>query len=314
MQTIAVVGAGLIGRAWAVSFARGGFRVRLHDADPAQLEAAAGFVAEAAAELASVGLLDEPPRTVVARVDTVAEIEAAVADAVLVQESVPERLDAKRRPFATLDRLAPADAVLASSSSAIPASRFAEALAGRARCLVAHPVNPPHLVPLVELVPAPWTDATVVARTAAIVRACGMVPVELRREIDGFVLNRLQGALLREAFTLVAEGLVGVEDCDRVVRDGLGLRWAFMGPFETIDLNAPGGVRDYVERYGPAYARMWEDAPPAAPWDEALVARIEAERRRLLPEARLAERARWRDRRLVALLAHRRQAERDGGS
>lgn len=314
MQTIAVIGAGLIGRAWAVAFARGGFGVRLYDVDREQSRAAQAFVAAAAAELAAAGLLDEPPAMLAARVDTVDELAAAVADTVLVQENLPERLEAKRAIFARLDQLAPPDAILASSSSAIPASRFSEGLAGRARCLVAHPVNPPHLVPLVELVPAPWTSPETVARTREIMQSCGMVPVDVRQEIDGFVLNRLQGALLREAFTLVALGYISVEDCDRVVRDGLGLRWAFMGPFETIDLNAPGGVRDYVARYGPAYARMWENAPPPAAWDEALVARIEAERRRLLPEERLVERARWRDRRLVALLAHRRQAEREMGS
>lgn len=314
METVAVVGAGLIGRAWAVAFARGGFRVRLQDSDPAQLEAARRFVGEAATELAAADLLDEAPEALAARVEPVAELEAAVAGVAMVQENVPERLEAKREVFRQLDRLAPPDAVLASSSSAIPASRFSEDLRSRARCLVAHPVNPPHLVPLVELVPAPWTAPEAVARTRQIMRACGMVPVDVRREIDGFVLNRLQGALLREAFTLVAEGYIGVEDCDRVVRDGLGLRWAFMGPFETIDLNAPGGVRDYVARYGPAYGRMWERAPPPAPWDEALVARIEEERRAVLPQEQLGERARWRDRRLVALLAHRRRAGREIGS
>ncbi|GBD42567.1 L-carnitine dehydrogenase [bacterium HR40] len=314
MRTIAVIGAGLIGRAWAVTFARGGFRVRLQDPDPEQLERARGFAAAALAELHGCGLLAEEPEAVLARIEATADLGAAVAEAELVQENAPERLEVKCELFAELDRLAPEKAVLASSSSAIPASCFTEPLAGRARCLVAHPVNPPHLVPLVELVPAPWTESDTLARAREILQACGMVPVELRREIEGFVLNRLQGALLREAFALVAEGYITVEDCDRVVRDGLGLRWAFMGPFETIDLNAPGGVRDYCARYGPAYARMWAGGPQTAAWDEALVARIEAERRRQLPAEALAARARWRDQRLVALLAHRRQAEREFGA
>lgn len=309
MTTVAIVGAGLIGRAWAVVFARGGFAVRIYDSDAQACEAACRFVAEAAAELNAFGLLEESPAALAARVAIAHELSAAVADCVLVQESVPERLEVKRQLFAELDRLAAPDAVLASSSSAIPASRFTEDLAGRARCLIAHPVNPPHLVPLVELVPAPWTCPEAVARTRAILGACGMVPVDVRREIDGFVLNRLQGALLREAFTLIAEGVIDVADCDRVIRDGLGLRWACMGPFETIDLNAPGGVRDYVARYGPAYARMWQQASPPAAWDEPLIARIEAERRRLLPADQLKARARWRDRRLMALLAHRRKVE-----
>jgi 3-hydroxyacyl-CoA dehydrogenase len=309
MATVAIVGAGLIGRAWAVVFARGGFDVRIYDSDARACETACRFVAEAAAELNAFGLLAESADALAARVQIARELGAAVADCVLVQENVPERLELKRQLFAELDRLAPPDTVLASSSSAIPASRFTDSLAGRARCLIAHPVNPPHLVPLVELVPAPWTAPEAVARARAILSACGMVPVDVRREIDGFVLNRLQGALLREAFTLVAQGVIDVADCDRVVRDGLGLRWAFMGPFETIDLNAPGGVRDYVARYGPAYARMWQEATPPAAWDEPLIARIEDERRRLLPADQLQARARWRDRRLMALLAHRLKVE-----
>ena len=151
--------------------------------------------------------------------------------------------------FAALDALAPAAAVLASSTSAIPASQFTEALAGRARCLVAHPVNPPHLVPVVELCGAPWTAAATIERARAVMTEVGQVPIVVRRELDGFILNRLQGALLSEAMRLVGEGYVSPEDLDKTVAHGLGLRWSFMGPFATIELNAPGGVADYCARY-----------------------------------------------------------------
>ena len=134
------------------------------------------------------------------------------------------------------------DAVLASSTSGIPASAFTEGLAGRARCLVAHPVNPPYLVPLVELCPAPWTDAAVVSRTRALMTSAGQVPATVNKEMDGFALNRLQGALLAEAFRLVADDVISPTDLDALVKHGLGLRWSFMGPLETIDLNAPGGL------------------------------------------------------------------------
>lgn len=216
--------------------------------------------------------------------------------------SGPERIEIKRNLFAALDTLAGAQTILTSSTSAIVASRFTEPLAGRARCLVAHPVNPPHLVPLVELCPTPWTDPATVERARAIYAEVGQVPILVKREIEGFVLNRLQGVLLAEAFRLVREGLVSPEDCDRTVKDGLGLRWSFLGPFATIELNTPGGIADYCARYTGFYRRLSEH--PAAPevWDTANTERILAQwRTPLTPEQHEAE----RDRRLAALRAHK---------
>src|SRR5262249_20259952 len=151
---------------------------------------------------------------------------------------------------AELDRLAAPDAILASSTSTIVASRFTEKLKGRSRCLVAHPVNPPHLVPLVELVGAPWTSPKVIAKAKALYQAVGQVAIVVKKEVDGFILNRLQAVLLAEAFRLVEGGYVTPQDLDKTLKDGLGLRWSFMGPFETIELNAPGGIPDYCGRYG----------------------------------------------------------------
>jgi L-gulonate 3-dehydrogenase len=128
----------------------------------------------------------------------------------------------------------------------------------------------------------------------------------VRKEIHGFILNRLQGALLAEAFRLHADGYVSADDIDRTVRDGLGLRWSFMGPFETIDLNAPGGVADYCARYGGLYHEMAQQQTPRR-WDDEQVRQIERERRELLPAADLRARAAWRDRRLMQLIAHKRK-------
>ena len=173
-----------------------------------------------------------------------------------VQENGPEKIEEKLAIFALLDKLAPPNALLVSSTSAITASRFTEALPGRARCLVGHPVNPPHLVPLVELCGAPWTSPEAIDRARNIYREIGQVPVTINREINGFVLNRLQGALLAEAFRLVGEGYISAEDLDHTVKDGLGLRWSFLGPFETIELNAPGGIPDYCARYTGFYKEL----------------------------------------------------------
>src|SRR5258707_8334799 len=258
---IAVVGAGLIGRAWSMVFARAGRAVSLYDVDRTALPAALTTIKGNLADLAANGLIDDP-EAVVERIVPTESLDEALRGAAYVQENGPEDLAVKRALFRALDAGAAPDAVLASSSSALPASLFTEDLEGRARCLVAHPVNPPYLVPLVELSPAPWTAPETVARTRGLMEAVGQVPVSLNKEIPGFLLNRLQGALLGEAFRLVEEGYCSMADIDRTVKDGLGLRGSFMGPFETIDLNAPGGIADYIRRYGPAYHEMGRSPGP----------------------------------------------------
>jgi L-gulonate 3-dehydrogenase len=301
----AIIGAGLIGRAWAVVFARAGWSVRLFDSAPAQLSAARQLIAQALAEQEQGGLLADA-RAALERIAPCTRLSQALADAAWVQENLPEEVEIKRIAFAELDRLASPDAILASSTSAIVSSHFTADLAGRARCLVAHPVNPPHLVPIIELCGAPWTSEATLDRARITMESLGQVPIVVRREIEGFVLNRLQGALLTEAMRLVADGVVQPDDLDKTVRDGLGLRWSFMGPFETIDLNAPGGVVDYCERYGEVYYEMAQTQLPRR-WDEALVRRIERERRQRLPASELDARSAWRDRRLIELIVHKRR-------
>jgi len=157
------------------------------------------------------------------------------------------------------------------------------------------------------VVPAPWTAPATVDRTANFMRELGQAPIVMKRELDGFVMNRMQGALLQEAFRLVADGYATTEDIDIGIRDGLGLRWAFMGPFETIDLNAPGGVADYARRFGPLYQRIAASCTEQRVWSEDLITRIEQQRREKLPAAELAKRSAWRDRMLMELA--RRRAE-----
>ena len=305
-EHIAIVGAGLIGRAWAIVFARAGCTVAIYDAAPEALAGCEKLLRENIADLAGHGLIAEAPDLVLARIRPVATLAAALQGAVLVQENVRETINAKRAIFAEMDSLAAPDTVLASSTSWLMASEFSEGLPGRHRMLVGHPVNPPYLVPLVEIAPAPWTSPAAVERARDIYARAGQSPVLLNKEITGFLLNRIQGAVLNEALNLYADGYASVEDLDKVLKDGLGLRWSFMGPFETIDLNAPDGVVDYARRYGPTYRKVARGQLPNE-WENDLLRRIEAERREVLPDGRLAERARWRDNRLMALVAHQRR-------
>jgi L-gulonate 3-dehydrogenase len=301
MPRVAIVGSGLIGRSWAIVFARGGFDVALYDAVPGIAHQARSLVAEGLRDLARYERIDaDAPERV--RVET--SLAAALAGAELVQENLPERLELKRELFGELDRLAQPEAILASSTSTIVAHLFTESLPGRHRCLVAHPVNPPHLVPVVELVGAPWTAPEVIARAKAIYEQVEQVPIVVRREIDGFILNRLQAVLLSEAFRLVGDGYVSPQDLDKTVKDGLGLRWSFMGPFETIELNAPGGIADYCARYGESLSRL-SAADPEIYRGKNLDA-ILAQWGQSRPPDRIAARMRWRDQRLAALKAHKR--------
>lgn len=304
-DTVAVVGAGLIGTAWAHVFARAGFQVQVWDPADAQRDRVYSLLQQSLHDHAAHGLVADGPAAL-QRVRVMPTLEAAVQGAVYVQESGPETLEAKQALFERLDALAAPQAVLASSTSALVASRFTARLAGRARCLVAHPVNPPHLVPVVEVCGAPWTDPAVKARAIDILRRAGQVPIDVRREIDGFVLNRLQVALLTEAFRLVHDGVVSPEDLDCTIADGLGLRWAFMGPFETIELNAPGGTADYCRRYVDWFRRYLADPPSPEVWSDAAWQRVVEAWGRAPTTEQIAAKSRWRDGRLAALVAHKR--------
>jgi len=314
MAKVAVIGAGLIGRAWAISFARAGHEVTLADSAPAALDKAMAFVESVLPDLARYDLLEgQSAAEVRKRITTTGDLASALADVAHVQENAPEKLEVKKALFPELDRMAPPDAVLASSTSALLPSAFTASVKGRARCLVVHPINPPYLVPAVEVVPAPWTDPAVVARAADFMRKAGQAPIVMKREIDGFVMNRMQGALLQEAFRLVADGFASVEDVDVGLREGLALRWSFMGPFETIDLNAPEGVRDYVIRYKGIYERLAPSQMRMVEWAGPALDEIERDRRKRLKRDELGKRSIWRDRRLMALAQHKRRAAKDIG-
>jgi len=310
---IAVVGAGLVGSGWAIVFARAGLLVRVFDENQAIREWLIQELKENLEDLASYGLVEDA-QEVLGRIDVCQSLESAVRGASYVQESVLERVDVKQAVCAALDRLLDERAIVGSSTSGIPASAFTGALANRERFVVSHPVNPPYLVPVVEVVPAPWTAPETVEATCALMSEVGQVPVRVSREVEGFILNRLQGALLREAWALYEEGYASAEDIDKTVSEGLGLRWSFIGPFETIDLNAPGGVRDYAQRLGPLYLSIVRSREDPRAWSDDLIGRVEDERRRAVALSDLPKRRTWRDRRLMALAAHKAAQRKQSGT
>jgi L-gulonate 3-dehydrogenase len=303
-KSIAVVGAGLVGRGWAIVFARGGQPVRLFDVTPEKIAEALEVIERNLADLASHRLIANPDE-IRGRIKGTTDLEEALREVLWVQECVFEKLPVKSEIFEALDKKAPAAAILASSTSTFPGSAFTAALRGRHRCLVAHPINPPYLVPLVEIVPTPWTSSEVTENARAFMESLQQVPIVLRREVPGFIVNRLQVALLSEAFRLVEDEVIGAVDLDRAIADGLGLRWAFMGPFETIDLNAPGGIRDYVQRFGQPYYEIALEQTQARRWEEPLVSKVEQERRQVLPVDQLQARQRWRDLYLMSIVANK---------
>jgi len=307
---VAVIGAGFIGRAWAVAFARADMNVAIWSRSEATSQNAIAFLAQVLPSLEEEGLLGELSSQEIlanARIET--RLEAALEGAEYVQENAPEDLQSKCEVFSLLDSLADEHAVIASSTSALLPSDFTRHLPGRARCLVAHPINPPYLIPAAEVVPAPWTSPGIVDRACAILRAAGQKPLVMDKELDGFIVNRLQGAVLNEAFRLVGEGYASIADVDTAIKDGLALRWSFMGPFETIDLNAPLGVRDYVEKYNGLYRNLHAQMAQRTDWAGPVIETVERDRRTALPADRLGERQHWRDRRLMALRRHKQEAD-----
>ncbi|MEM7749518.1 MAG: 3-hydroxyacyl-CoA dehydrogenase [Pseudomonadota bacterium] len=305
MPRVGIVGVGLIGRAWSNVFARAGWDVSIYDAHDATLQAAPGLIEASLHDLAGHGLVDDPGGAA-KRVKAASSLDEALDGVELVQESGPERVEAKIELFKQLDATAPQSAILASSSSAIVASRFTESLEGRERCLIAHPVNPPHVVPIVELCGAPWTSPDVVKRARKIYDSVGQVAVEVKREVDGFILNRMQAVLVAEALRLVGEGYCTADDLDKTIAHGLGLRWSFMGPFETIELNAPAGMADYFDRFAETMHGL--SAPPVTPeiWSEENRARVLEDWGRKPSTDEVLAKSRWRDDRLAALVAHKR--------
>ena len=305
-ETIAIIGAGSIGTAWAMVFALSGHGAALNDQDQSREAAARAEILQRLDDMAQIMGVPEDIETIAGRIGFHNRLKEAVAGASVVIECIIEELDAKRKLLSQFEDLVGRDTIIASSSSFIAASLWSRGSAIANRCLVLHPGNPPYLIRVVEVVPSPETDVAVVERAEQLMSAVGMMPIRVRKEVEGFVFNRLQGALLREAYALVRDGVVTAAEIDQVVRDGLGLRWSVVGPFETADLNTRGGIAAHAQRMLPAYRRMGQERGETTPaWTPETISAVVDGRRNALPLEQWNARVAWRDRELMALLNHR---------
>ena len=267
IERIGVVATGVIGASWAAHFAARGYDVVATDPAEGAEARLRSYVEEAWPALERLGL---SPGADPARIRFATDLEACVADVDFVQENGPEREDVKRETFRRLDAATPPDVILATSSSGFKPSLFQGVCRHPERVLVGHPFNPPHLIPLVEVVGGEATSEEAIAGAMAFYAAAGKKPIRIRKELVGHVANRLQAALWREAYHLVDIGAVTVAEVDAAIAHGPGLRWALLGPVLLSHLSGgPGGLRHLLDHLGPLQETMWADLGTPA-LDEAL--------------------------------------------
>jgi carnitine 3-dehydrogenase len=258
---VAVVGVGLIGASWAALFAAHGRTVMLYDQDPGRLAAGVETALDDARYLVEQGLAGGGSTGAgLGALEPCQSLAAAVVDACFVQEAVPESYAVKEAVFQEADRHAPPSSLIVTSTSYLSITRIQSAARHPQRCLAGHPYNPPHLIPLVEIVPGERTAPQSVEAARLFYRSVGKEPVVLRREVPGYLANRMSAALWREAINLVLDGVASVADVDRAIRYGPGLRWAVMGPHLLYHLGGgEGGIRRHIEHLGPAKEETWAD-------------------------------------------------------
>ena len=311
ISSVACVGGGTIGFSWAVLFAQHGMRVKIYDVSEAVLSRANAELRDAYDTLVEAGVMTEEELVAALdRITTTSDLDEAVKDVDYVQESGPERYRIKREIYRDLDRLARPEAILASSTSAMLMTEIQKATTHPERCVVAHPYNPPHIVPLVEIVPGEATSAETVAVARDFMARMGRVPVVARKECRGHIVNHMQAVIYREAKWLVGNGVATAAEIDLAFRTGPGLRLALMGPFMVGMFTSPGGLQDTMVD-GKLNHMMEDDipsrveleAPPRTPeneleWAKMCVAQMEEE----LAGTDMEQVKKWRDTKLLQIL------------
>ena len=296
---VCVIGAGVIGASWTALFLAHGLNVVVNDPQPNIETTLKGALLKIAPTLRELGL---PHESLDRSLRFEPDLERAVAGADLVQENGPERPEWKQQLWARIENAVPKHALLLSSSSARPATEQGREMKDASRLLVGHPFNPPHLIPLVEIVPGERTDPDAIADAVAFYEALGKVPRVLKKEIQGFVANRLQRAIMREACYLVQEGVVTIDELDDIVTSSIGLRWAVNGPFSSLHMGGgPKGLESFFQHLGKNMAASFNVIPPVE-LDEKLQHRIIDQAAASFGKIPIPQMERQRDNAQVALL------------
>jgi 3-hydroxypropionate dehydrogenase (NADP+) len=304
IKAIAIVGTGVIGSSWAAFYAANGYPVKMYDVDAATCRRGHQAALEIIEQMRAQGSLEpdmvEAAKSRIAATDGIAQVVEGVE---MVQESVAENYEVKKQVFRVLDAAAGPDVILASSTSGLLMTEIQQVTHHPGRCLVAHPFNPPHLIPLVELVPGEATDEDCISEMKRFYEALGKVPVVLKKAVPGHIANRLAQALWREAVDLVVQGVASVEDVDKALYAGPGLRWAIMGQHLIYHLGGgPSGMDHFIDHFGPAVKTVfeslasWTTLPPET--KEVLTEGLKKE----IGDRSPAELSRWRDEKLSGLL------------
>jgi 3-hydroxyacyl-CoA dehydrogenase len=304
IKKIGVIGAGTIGSGWATFFAMKGYHVELQDINEAILTRATQCIRLNVDFLAERGLIkNEAIEPTLDRIIKTTKLKEAVSDVDYVQESTFESYDVKKRIFKEMDSVCPKHAIIASSSSGLLMSEIQRVTNKPERCIIAHPFNPPHLMPLVEIVPGKQTSEKTASTVYDFFVRLGKVPVLLKKEIPGYIANRLSAALWREAIDLVNEGIATVEDVDKALSAGPGLRWALMGPHMTYHLGGgKGGIEYFIDHLGPAFESWWQSMNTWTAIPYFAVKKIERGIKDEMGTRTLEEVAKWRDEKLIDLL------------
>ena len=306
VKNVACVGAGLIGSGWGTLLAWKGYQVALQDLRAETLEKALSQIERNLELLSEVGLLEaESPERCLERTRPTTKLTEALREAHYVQESVYENYNVKKDVFKSMDAIAPRDAILASSSSTLKMSTIQKATENPDRCIVAHPWNPPHLMPLVEIVPGKNTSCDVVNATQEFMTELGKVAVVQKKEVSGTIGNRLAASLWREAIDLVHSGVAELEDIDKAVSAGPGIRWAILGPYLSYHLGGgTGGIESFLSHLGPAMEARWRTLATWTAIPHSGQEKITHDIRKMpvVQDKPIEEIVRWRDEKLAELL------------
>ncbi|XP_052807117.1 lambda-crystallin homolog [Mya arenaria] len=302
MENIGIIGCGLVGQSWAIVFSTAGHRVRIHDNNPEGLSRGMKSILQKMEDLEAKGALrgSLSAQEAFKLIQSAPSIEQCVSDADYVQECVFEDFKLKQGVMAEAERFVRPSAILASSTGNIFPSRLSEGLKLKERIIVAHPLNPPHLVPLVEIIPAPWTAADVTSNARRLLASVGQEPIVARKETAGFIICRVQHAITAECFKLIRDDVVSVDDLDKLMPHGLGLRYAFLGALETSYLNA-NGIEHFCNMYGDAIYELQEQSGPPIRLEGATLQTIQQQIEQRIPLDKIDERRQWRDERLAEL-------------